>query len=296
MKIGIIGAGSLGLLYAFYLTKLQNQITLYTNREEQAEDIRRNGLTLIKNDTSLNISINADSSSEYKEDLLIVTVKQYHLDKIASTLKKHSPKMILFLQNGMGHLDILSTLSKEHQLIIGVSEHGALKVNNHTVIHSGIGKTKIAFYQMGKKGINKLNTLTSINEGDFSFETVDSWREMLIEKLMVNAAINPLTALLRVRNGALIENFYYKEMLISLFNEIIQVLDVHNGEQMLQHVLHICEKTSENESSMYKDIQRGSKTEIDAILGFVVKRAKQKNMNIPLTLFLYNAIKGIEAK
>jgi 2-dehydropantoate 2-reductase len=292
MDIGIIGAGSLGLLYSYYLCK-HHTITLYTNRKQQADQINTNGLLMVKDGIHTTVMINADSTRNYKEELLIVTVKQYDIASVITEINNLSPRTILFLQNGMGHLPYLSVLLKHH-IILGIVEHGAIRLDDHTVQHTGVGMTKIANYNRDNCQNTIIEQLQINQHPLFSIEMKDDWRKMLAEKLVVNATINPLTSVLRVRNGVLIENDHFMELLKALFIEVIQVLELSNEELLWEHVQNICKNTAQNQSSMYKDIQNGRQTEIDSILGYLIQQATNIQKSIPHITFLYHAIKGIE--
>lgn len=290
MDIGIIGAGSLGLLYAYYLSK-QHKVTLYTNRQEQADQINSLGIRMIKGNFRDTAIVHATAKKTYTESILIITVKQYHLDSIINELKTLSPRTIVFLQNGMGHIRRLASLL-HHDVIVGIAEHGALKVEDHIVHHTGEGTTKLALYQNHEGFKDDLGELVNSQKHDFPILFLADWEMMLKRKLVVNATINPLTAVLRAKNGELITNIYYKKLLYDLFEEVISILGMEEKEELWDNVSNICAKTAENESSMFRDIQHQRPTEIDSILGYLILNANEKS--IPNVSFLYHAIKGIE--
>src|SRR5699024_7311894 len=110
---------------------------------------------------------------------------------------------ILFLQNGMGHLALLESL---HQpLLVGVIEHGVRRISDYEIDHLGRGSVRIARYRRleSQKLDDIIRELGLVN---FPVQFVDDWREMLARKLIVNAVINPLTALFNVRNGEVLRN------------------------------------------------------------------------------------------
>lgn len=79
-----------------------------------------------------------------------------------------------------------------------------------------------------------------------------------------------------------------------LYEEAIDVLELHNHQELWNAVLSICKQTKENESSMFRDVQAKRKTEIDAISGYIVKKAHQQKKAAPFTEFVYTSIKAIE--
>lgn len=293
MKVGVIGAGSMGLLFAAYLSR-GFDVTIYTRTEEQASEINKHGI-MLKQESGRTISyVTALPSTEWKgtEDLSIITVKQYQLDVIIDKINQLPviPKNLLFLQNGMGHLNQLESMSVPN-IFVGTIEHGALRENHHTVIHNGTGITNVAVFKGDSVVLNQFVSSAPI---DFPFVLRDQYDEMLLKKLMANAIINPLTALLGVENGELVHNPYYFKVVNKLIGEISAILKLENDADYLQQVVGICLTTADNRSSMLKDLEAKRLTEIDAILGFILTEAKRQNHSAPLIESLYYFIKGKE--
>ncbi len=293
MKIGIIGAGAVGLLFSYYLSE-KNKVTIYTRTQMQAELINTNGVNLVDKSTTKKIDIEAVPIENWtgSEDMTILTVKQYHLPTILPILNERikDDGSLLFLQNGMGHLKWLSEL-KASKIYLGSVEHGAGRINEFTVSHNGYGKTRTAVYRGDK---DHLMELVGSVQGNFPMILENDYHEILVTKLIVNSIINPLTASFQVRNGDLVRNPYLYQIVESLFKEIVLILNIHNHEAQFANVLAVCEKTARNQSSMYKDLIEGRATEIDAILGYVLEEAERRNMPAPLTRNYYNLIKGKE--
>ncbi|MFK4998054.1 2-dehydropantoate 2-reductase [Bacillus sp. N9] len=225
-----------------------------------------------------------------EQELIIIAVKQYDLEgllPILRTIPIHIP--LLFIQNGMGHLTYLSTLNNE-TILLGTVEHGALKMNDHSVYHSGFGKTNIAYF----RGDKQILPTTIMQNGSFPFNLHHDFEEMLERKLIVNAMINPLTALFRVKNGMLLTNPSYLALLHTLYEEVISCFPKMKGKMTIKEVERICQSTSDNKSSMFKDIEEGRQTEVDAILGYVLKRGMEMGIKLPMVAFLYESIKGME--
>ncbi len=287
MKIGIIGGGSIGLLFAGYLAEYHD-VTLYTRTERQASEINQKGVTIEIENTSNTYRVKAVTStaSVIGEDILFIAVKQYILKDVLSQIKDiEKVQTVCFLQNGMGHLDFMKQLENKN-ILVGVVEHGALKLNDTSIIHTGIGRTKF--------GIIKGDIITfDISIKEFQIEFHNNWYEMMTSKLIVNAVINPLTALYGVKNGRLLQNEYFKNQVKTLFREITSVIPC-NEEQMWELVTTICKNTAQNKSSMLRDLEEGRKTEIDAILGYVLAEAKKIEREVAITQFLYDSIKGME--
>lgn len=292
MKIGIIGGGAIGLLFSFYLSESHN-VTLYTKSYEQKELLNNKGLIMLKENRKIHKMIHTEvfgAGELGQEELLIIAVKQYHLANVLPLLMDYNGSL-LFIQNGYGHVEMLETLSQEH-VFLGVVEHGAMKHGPNMAEHTGVGVTKIAKYR------SSLNPAYWLNDSlpDFPFQVETDFRQMLISKLIANAIINPLTAVLMVRNGELVENPYYHRILQRCFAEIAEVLEIEDKDAMLLSVEQICKSTKSNKSSMLKDVEQGRPTEIDAILGYIASTAEKKQKPRELIETLYQMVKGKETK
>lgn len=297
MKIGIIGAGAIGLLYAYQFSALF-PVTLYTRRPEQCKELKDKGITQVEENLPVgNRRVTVKQLSEKSklgEEIIIVAVKQYVLqDIMPHLLKLNKDQCVLFLQNGMAHLKQAENIENAH-LLIGVVEHGVKKLDDVTVNWTGKGLTKVApfrsissvsrFLDMWEKGLSESFPLIKSN----------SYQNILVEKLVVNAIINPLSTLYRVKNGQLVHNRFYKETMYALYREISFLIEIEEREKMWDHVLNICSNTAENRSSMQRDIEFGRRTEVDAIVGYLIFLAEEQGKKVPLTEFIYRSIKGLE--
>lgn len=292
MKVGIIGGGSIGLLLAAYIGKCFDT-TVYTRTEEQAKELEENGIRLIaqSGDRFTKVCACTEIDGLKRQDFIFLAVKQYHLNDLIPVVQEitsHIP--ICFLQNGMGHLEWLPNLPNE-TIFVGTVEHGAKRKDNRTVAHNGAGKINIGLYR-GDRG--SFVTFPNCNDSDFPFQFHRDYEGMLVEKLTANALINPLTAIFKAKNGALVDNPYYFQMLRLLFDDVYEVFPQNDKEKTFQKVIEICQNTKDNTSSMLKDIQEGRTTEIDAILGYVLRSASKKGIKPKTIETVYLMVKGIE--
>lgn len=292
MNIGIIGGGSVGLLFAAYYGE-QHNVVVYCNREEQAKRINAAGIQLkYTDDHHFTVPVLAKSEMEELEsqNLIIIAVKQHQLETLLPYLRRlpqHIP--VLFIQNGMGHLSILKTLQQKN-IFVGTVEHGSVRMNDRTVSHNGIGKTNIAVFNGGSDAINRF---PMTENRLFPIVVKHNYLEMLEAKLIANAVINPLTTLFQVKNGELIANPSLYRTFQQLYDDIILCFP-HWDKDYIDNIIKICSNTSNNTSSMLKDMMEGRKTEIEAILGYVIDKGNKEGINIPVARFVYDAIIGIE--
>lgn len=288
MRIGVIGGGSVGLLISSYMAS-RHQVTIYVRNQEQKEYLNLEGIR--REGSKERILVKAEESSKlHEEDCFMVCVKQGDVAGILPVLRTvHQRIPVVFLQNGMGHLPLIASL--ERPVLLGVVEHGALKLSDSSVIHTGKGAIKMAAYLHATEQSKKL--VDAINQSDFPVHMEKNWFRLLAEKLMVNAVINPITALFDTKNGAIIDNRYLHRLAKRLSDEAALVLELDACKQW-ERILQVAANTAENTSSMLKDLKEERETELEAITGYLIK--VNKYHQIPNTLFVYDSVKALEAK
>ena len=116
-------------------------------------------------------------------------------------------------------------------------------------------------------------------------------------KGLVNAAINPLTALWRVPNGELLTAADRRSLLADLVAEAVAVTRACGitlpQADPLAHTEHICRVSAANHSSMLQDIEHGRPTEIDSINGVIVSEGRRLGVPVPLNEAVWRLVRGL---
>ncbi|CQR47802.1 putative 2-dehydropantoate 2-reductase [Paraliobacillus sp. PM-2] len=288
MEIGVIGGGSIGLLLASLLDRSGHQSTLFVRRKEQMHEINRNGILCLPDHTCS--WVRAEQIDDLRQmDLYIVCVKQYDLCSIINQLNTFDGSVI-YIQNGMGHIDLLNGATCDQTILLGTCEHGAKRQNERTVTHTGKGKINLSLFRGEQALLQKWTN--SLNSDIFPLKPCCDWEVMLIDKLLINIVVNPITAIYQVKNGELLTNQYLHTLAKLVCSEASDALGQDETKQWVR-IVNIIETTKENDSSMKEDITNYRKTEIEGILGYVLKRIDQKSS---LIHFLYLSIKALEEK
>ena len=287
MKIGVVGGGSVGLLVARYLCE-DNDVTLYVRRIQQKQKINDHGLLLSNYTTACKVKTLLINELQ-EEDCILICVKQPDIVTVIpmlSTLNEHTP--IIFLQNGMGHLEYIKDLAQP--VYIGIVTHGALRKSDHIVTQSGKGVIKLANFNGDDGQLSLL--IEKLNNELFPFLVESNWQKVLAEKLVINAVINPLTAIFEVPNGDILRNAHLMYLAKELCDEACSILQLDFIDQW-NHVKTVATNTKENTSSMWKDLKDHKRTENEAISGYLVKKS---TITTPYTTFVYNSMKALEVK
>ena len=292
VNIGIIGGGSLGLLLSSYLAN-NHDVTLYVRRISQLENIQANGITLqLEEEPERNFDVNVELVNHLQHhDVFFITVKQPQIIDVIEQLRAVNPAgTIIFLQNGMGHIEKISTL--QSPVYVGAVEHGASRISDNEVKHLGFGTIKLASFS-GEID-DSIQLEKALHDDTFPFEVMHDWEVLLKSKLLINAVINPLTALFNVPNGSIVDNEYITRIAKKLTREAASVLHF-SEEEAWENVKRVARNTSENTSSMRADILQNRETEIEAISGYLLGVVNDPE-RVPYTMFAYESILALQER
>jgi 2-dehydropantoate 2-reductase len=135
-----------------------------------------------------------------------------------------------------------------------------------------------------------------IQAAGFEVAETDQADRLVWSKLVINAAINPLTALLEVTNGVLLEHEETRALMAALAQETSAVAAAQGIELAFDDPAAAAEdvarRTAANRSSMYQDILRGAPTEIDAICGAVVREGRRVGVATPVNETVWKLVKA----
>jgi 2-dehydropantoate 2-reductase len=196
------------------------------------------------------------------------------------------------LQNGISHLPFFAESAAG--LALGGDPQGATLLAPGHVRHGGDGPTALGFLQPATAGQNaSLARATALlTAAGLTAQVVDDIENRLWQKLLVNAGINGLTVLHDCANGRLLEIAEARSRLMALVEEGV-VLARHKGIDVgadpVARTLEVCRATAANISSMLQDVRNGRPTEIMAINGALVEKAKELAIPVPeITIFAMN--------
>ena len=294
MEVVIAGAGSIGLLIGSYLAESGWKVTFFVRRAEQAKLIQSQGIQRINQpDSAVVFEVKAETDIQQvsKDVPWIVAVKSAGVASIVDTLIAQQIKNpILFVQNGFSHFNLVSSTALPN-VFFSTVEHGAGRIDDRTVSHNGIGMMKIAPY----RGVaSSFDALKSSSTTSFPIEFVADARKTVFRKVLINCMINPLTAILQLKNGELLVNSYAKTLFDQLYDEVLNAFPEMHCELPKSAVEEICRRTCDNESSMLNDRLKGRPMEIDTIVSVLLQMAEERGKRMPLLKTLEQLLYAVD--
>ncbi|MCJ7714953.1 MAG: 2-dehydropantoate 2-reductase, partial [Anaerolineales bacterium] len=222
----------------------------------------------------------------------LVLVKSWQTERAARQLSQilDPDGIVLTLQNGLGNLEILSSSLGEERVAQGVTTCGATLIGPGLVRPAGEGVVSIQAHP-------RLNSLTkTLKKAGFAIKVVPDLNSLVWEKLIVNVAINPLTAILGIQNGKLLESQSAVNIMTLAAIEATEVAKAKGIPLYIndpgQEAQSVALATSNNLSSMLQDINRGAPTEIDFLCGAVTRIGRSMNVPTPVNHLLWQLIKS----
>lgn len=310
MKIGIVGAGAMGGLFGGMLTRAGQDVWLIDNHKQRAERINREGLIIeaskaLESREPKQEIIKIKATTEPRKvgscDLVILFVKAYDTEEATrNSLPLTGKKTVwLTLQNGLGNIERMGKIVGKDRVVGGITYQGATVLEAGRIRHAGCGKTVIG--EIDGKESERIKRISDIfNQAGIDTEISDNIEGVLWGKLLINAVINPLTAITRVRNGQLLESPLLKETMKLIVEEAMRV-PLKKGirlpyQKVFEKVEESCQTSRDNISSMLQDILRKKRTEVDFINGAIVSEAEKIGISTPLNRALWNIVKFLEGR
>jgi 2-dehydropantoate 2-reductase len=278
----VLGAGSLGTLWAARLARANVPVTLLLrNRQRLASYRQGGGLTLVEQGQASLYPVPAQSVEEQSPiRLLLLACKAYDAEAaVASVAHRLSADAhVVLLQNGMGSQDAVAARLPRARCILASSTEGAFRDGDFRVVFAGHGHTWLGDPQQPAP----VAWLEDLANAGISHEWTPDILSRLWRKLALNCAINPLTVLHDCRNGDLQQ---HPAEVATLCTELSELLSVCGqpaaAENLAEEVQRVIKATAANYSSMHQDVARQQRTEITYLIGHACAVAHRHNCAVP---------------
>ncbi len=304
MRIVVLGAGAVGSLFGARLARAGHSVLL-VGRADHVARIRSSGLIVRDHGEEIyRVEARVALPPGAAADAAFLAVKTFDLERAATALARAHPTPVptLLAQNGLGvealahpALAAGGWAEPERWTVRAVHSVPATWIGPGVVREAGSGE--VLFPEPGppRDGADPARTWRALlEEAGFAVRVVPQFEREVWRKALVNAAINPVTALRGVPNGALLEGAAHTEALTLLAEARVAAGAAgfrFSEAEAVRDFERIARATASNRSSMLQDLDRGRPTEIDAISGEILRVAGSHGIDLPATRAAHDAIR-----
>lgn len=298
MKVFIVGTGALGSLWGGLLARAGAQVHLYNpSNVEHIRAIQSEGLLIERENAPIRVAVHATTTTDSlaEAQLVGIFVKAHQtaqaMAQIAPGLR--SQTWVLSLQNGIGMEGEILKFVPTERFLRGVTAQGATLLGPGRVRWAGVGPTRLGRWQ-GPLVPEIEQIIALFRCAEIETEYSEEIERLLWEKLIINCAMNPLTALFDRPNGAIVQDAQLREIAGAVAREALLVARRHgvtlSEAEAIARVETVARKTAQNISSMLQDVRRGRPTEIEYINGAVVGEGRRLGIATPLNMLLMRLV------
>ena len=290
MEILVFGAGALGSLVGGLLAR-EHAVTL-VGRDPHVAVVRESGLRIEGGfDTTVHPSARTDAGG-HSADLAVVTVKAGDVPAAAAALDDGDYDLVWSLTNGLTEERLRETLGD--RVLAGTATYGAELPAPGVVRCTGVGELHVGELEDGEtesdraRGVADACRVAGVSCVATARMGTRRWR-----KLAVNAGINGVTALARLRNEAVLSD-PARTVAARAARETARVARAEgvelDDETAVDAVREVAAATADNRSSTLQDVHAGRRTEADAINGAVVRRGEAAGVDTPTNRTLWELL------
>ncbi len=297
LKVGIVGAGSMGSLFGYHLTETCDVTILETN-PDTARAIANGGLA-VNEASSRRVTIASSPKELFGSGVLFLFVKAVDtlraLRPFAGELNPATP--IVSLQNGVGNEDAIKTaLGGAVPVVLGITTESSFTTGPGRVRSSEQGNTIIGSASAAPATARMVADL--LTRSGLRASVVYDIRPHLWGKLVANAAINAISALLDCESGEILKDPNAAHLSESLAEEAAAVAAALKINLPFvnpwQYVTQVIELGADSKSSMAFDLESGHPSEIDHINGAIVAFGRRTGTPTPYNDAMVRLIKAKE--
>ena len=289
MRILILGAGAVGGYFGGRLAEAGRDVTFLV-RAPRAASLAETGLKVDSalGDFQVPVKVVTADRVGGPYDLVLLTAKHYDLDAAIDTIRPGvgPGTAVLPLLNGLVHLDRLEAAFGPERVLGGVAYVGAVLLPDGSIRHVN-RMSGIAF---GERA-GGISERAKAIEQQFANTPVaapanDNILQEMWEKFVMMGAMAGMNCLMRGNVGEIVATEEGEALMVEALAECTTVAEAAGfaprpqARERVQALL--TERGSVNSASMRQDLEAGRRTEAAAIVGDMLRRARQFGVSTPL--------------
>ncbi|MBR6539233.1 MAG: ketopantoate reductase family protein [Bacteroides sp.] len=319
MRAAIYGAGSLGTILGAYITQKGEKIELINRNKAHVEALQTKGAT-ITGTVNFTQAVTAYTPSEMSGtyDIIFLMTKQQQNAEVVTFLKDYlaDEGVIVTLQNGIPELEIGAIVGEQRVLGCTVAWGATLQSPGVCELTSSPDSLTFSLGTLSPTPHPLMNEVKRLLELMGAVEIDANFIGSRWSKLLINSAFSGMSAVLGCTFGEAAGNKRSRRIVQALIKEcidvcrkggiriepvqgkdIVKLLDYSNPVKRAISLFIIpiaIRKHAKLKVSMLQDLEKGKKTEVDAINGVVCLYGKKVNFPTPINAKVVEIIHRIE--
>lgn len=293
MKIAVMGAGAVGCYYGAMLALAGHPVTMI-GRQSHVDAMNADGVVLFKAGVAHKAPVGAttESSGVADADLVLISVKSDDTVAAASAIAPYlkADAHILSLQNGVDNAERLEAVFG--RAVIPAAVYVAVEtVAAGQVRHNGRGELVIG------AGPASAELAGILAQAGIPTDVSAHVKDVLWTKLTVNCAYNALCAVGQLPYGPMVGVAGVPEAMADVVAEcraVARAAGISLPDNLGGTVTGLAAAMPRQFSSTAQDLQRGKKTEIEHLNGYVVRTAEKFGISVPANRMLLACIRLLE--
>lgn len=311
MHILVMGAGAIGSVIGGLLAQAGHTVAL-VGRAGHMDAIAARGLRItgIWGDhvvSGLLTSTAPEQAPPLAYDALLICTKAYDTAAAVDAALPHVPAraLVVSLQNGLGNVETIAARAGPERTVGGRVIFGADMVQEGAVRVTVFGGDVLLGHPDGRTPPPGLRELAAaLTAAGVPTQATPEVMGYIWGKVLYNACLNPLSALLDLPYGALAEHAGTRAIMREVIAEAFAVAHAE-GVRLLWESPTAYERllfgelvppTAAHYASMRADLQRGRRTEIDALNGALVRLGERHGLATPTNRVLTWLVTAREAR
>jgi 2-dehydropantoate 2-reductase len=297
----VVGAGSIGSLYAAHLATVCEALVL-TRRPEHAEALNLEGLRVSgRHDFTARIRAAADPRELPDPDLVILATKTTELESAAAVLEGHFPSStVMTVQNGLGAEEVVRAHGS-WPIISAVTFMSGTKHSDTHVEYILDTETWLGPYE--ETPYERVEEVAALlGDAGLKVEALPDLRPAQWSKLIFNATVNGVAALTGLPHDAHFadeeEAWSLGRLVHGLVDEgkrVAAASDVELHDDPWEMNVLATRRGSAHYPSMLEDVEGERPTEVELINGSLVRAAERSGVEAPLQNAVYRLVQAREA-
>ncbi|MEZ5480306.1 MAG: 2-dehydropantoate 2-reductase [Thiolinea sp.] len=296
LRYSVLGAGAMGSVFGARLRLAGFEVELLNRSPAHSEAIRANGLQATLDGTRHTLDIAATTVDQARPaDVVIAFTKSHQLQAALQALPDTLQQaQVLVLQNGLGNGERAAQLLGAERVIEGVSMMPAEFISPGVIASSDAAQTWM-YPLSGELSAQARQIGEDFNQAGIITHVIPEVRQFIWQKACFNIAMNALCGLTQGSPGLLQQFPDGRALAHELADEALQVARL-SGVELDDNKVHelidyACAQHRFHKPSMLQDLEQGRRTEIEALNGYLVARADELGVAVPLNRVLLRLLR-----